>query len=99
MRGLPYTLRSQRRPSGSCSTFVVPGPAGGSWTVERTDARWVFVELRLDCPNTVVLDAEQTWRLCVRMVEPEDATQRADIHGDEEIARTALGILAIIRSG
>jgi uncharacterized protein (TIGR03083 family) len=99
LRALPHTLRHEARPTGTRFTFGVSGPAGGAWTVEHRDGGWGFVDADPKSPDRVLLDAELTWRLCVRMVPPAQAARHAEIHGDEELARAALGILAIIWSG
>ena len=97
MRALPHTLRTERRPVGTTFSFSVPGPAGGSWTVEREGEGWHLID-RAPSPNLVVLDAEDTWRLCVRMITPEAAQRRADVRGDQDLANVALTMVAIIRS-
>ena len=96
MRALPHTLRSEQRPEGTFS-FVVSGPAGGTWTVERQRAGWRLTG-RACSSNLVVLDAENAWRLCVRMIPPEAAEHLADIRGDHDLAGAALTIVSIIRS-
>lgn len=97
MRALPHTLRSQSRPVGTTFSFVVPGPAGGSWTVEQQARAWQLVD-RARSANAVVLDAEHTWRLCVRMLQPGAAELHADVDGDQDLARAALEMVSIIRS-
>ena len=45
----------------------------------------------------VVVDADVLWRLCVRMIEPDDAERRARVRGEHELATAALQIVSIIR--
>lgn len=97
MRALPYTLRSQQRPVGTTFSFVVAGTAGGSWTVERQVDGWRLTGQDTS-PNAVVLDAARTWRLCVRMLQPEAARRHAEIKGDHDLASAALRVISIIRS-
>lgn len=96
MRALPHTLRDERPSVGTTFSFVVPGPAGGSWTVERQRDGWRLTE-QAPSSNAVVLDAEPTWKLCVRMVRPDAAEDRAEITGDHDLARAALTMVSIIR--
>lgn len=97
MRALPHTLRNQMRPVGTGFSFVVPGRAGGVWTVERQLDGWRLTD-QTGASNAVVLEAEQTWRLCVRMLTPETAERHAEITGDHDLARAALQTVSIIRS-
>jgi uncharacterized protein (TIGR03083 family) len=94
LRAMPHTLAGVDRPEGTVLTVAVPGAAGRRWTWRRADGRWWPAE-----PGggdmTVTVDAEALWRLCVRMVEPEDV--RAAVDGDPELAHAALRIVSIIR--
>lgn len=96
MRALPHTLRHEQPPVGTTFSFVVPGSAGGSWTVERQRDGWGFTD-RAPSSNAVVLDAEATWKLCVRMVRPDAAERRAGVKGDRRLAEAALTMVSIIR--
>jgi hypothetical protein len=42
-------------------------------------------------------DAEALWRLCTRLIEPDQARRRVTVVGDQALADAALGIVSIIR--
>jgi uncharacterized protein (TIGR03083 family) len=100
LRAVPYTLDS--RIAGAVDpgplTLTVPGPAGGTWSWRRTDRGWIWAG-RSDPPEgtTVIIGAEDLWKLCVRMIEPGDAATRAEVHGDAALAEAALRMVSIIR--
>lgn len=97
MRALPHTLRDHERPVGTTFSFVVSGTAGGAWTVERRIEGWRLSDQDTS-PNAVVLDVERTWKLCVRMVQPQTAEEHAEITGDQDLGSAALSMVSIIRS-
>jgi uncharacterized protein (TIGR03083 family) len=97
LRAMPYTLAGLSRPAGSALTVVVGGPAGGRWSWRSDGEQWWPSDQGEDRTTIVEIDAELLWRLCVRMVEPEEAQQRVTVTGDHEPAATALRIVSIIR--
>ena len=94
LRAMPHTLSGLERPDDATLTVAVPGPAGGRWSWRRAGGRWSFVDAT-ETGTTATLDADVLWRLCVRMVEPEDV--RFAVDGDRALADAALQIVSIIR--
>ncbi|MFD8383533.1 maleylpyruvate isomerase family mycothiol-dependent enzyme [Streptomyces sp. NPDC059679] len=104
LRALPHTLRAHPAHAGAVVRVLVPGPAGGAWTAVREDDRWALRTPATpdDHPTTpataeIELAADTLWRLATRGITPREARRRATVRGDEELARTALTILAIVR--
>lgn len=97
LRGMPFTLSRQNRPPGSTLTVAVPGDGGGRWTWRRDGERWWPMDHTGDGTATVEIGADVLWRLCVRMVEPEDVQQHIRLAGDHDLAAAALRIVSIIR--
>ncbi|MEV7416055.1 maleylpyruvate isomerase family mycothiol-dependent enzyme [Streptomyces sp. NPDC089919] len=97
MRALPHTLRTTSAPSGTQVEVRIDGPAGGSWTVTATEAKWTLAEAATAHPAAVVaLDAETAWRLCTRGIQPDAALHRARIEGDRQLAAAVCDIVSII---
>jgi uncharacterized protein (TIGR03083 family) len=97
LRAMPYTLAGQNRPGDSTLTVVVDGAGGGRWSWRCAGRRWLPVDHYGTSTATVVVDADVLWRLCVRMIEPDDAERRARVRGEHELATAALQIVSIIR--
>ncbi|MGO4429592.1 hypothetical protein AB4Z54_65350, partial [Streptomyces sp. MCAF7] len=83
--------------AGAVVRVLVPGPAGGAWTAVREDDRWALRTPATPATVEVELAADTLWRLATRGITPREARRRATVRGDEELARTALTILAIVR--
>ncbi|QBJ97996.1 maleylpyruvate isomerase family mycothiol-dependent enzyme [Rhodococcus sp. ABRD24] len=97
MRALPHTLRDTTAPVGTQLRMCVDGPAGGTWTATAAEDRWSLAEPDLGHPAAIVhLDAETTWRLCTRGIQPDTALARAGIEGDRAVAEAACRIVSII---
>jgi uncharacterized protein (TIGR03083 family) len=94
LRAMPHTLAGVDRPAGTVLIVAAPGAAGGRWTWRQADGRWWPSEPGSG-GTTVTVDADALWRLCVRMVEPDDVGTTVD--GDSELAQAALRIVSIIR--
>jgi hypothetical protein len=94
LRAMPHTLVGLDRPDGATLTVAVPGAAGGRWSWRSTGSRWWPVD-PVGAGTVVTVDADTLWRLCVRMVEPQEA--RVTVAGDRELADAALQIVSIIR--
>lgn len=99
MRALPYTLRDVTVRNGTAVQLTVTGPGGGEWACTRGPDRWSLHRGPHPQPAALVeLSTDTAWRLCTRGITPEHATRRARIHGDQQLAATALQIVSIIWS-
>ena len=98
LRAMPRTLARQDRPPGAQLIVTVAGPAGGRWNWLREGERWCPSDASGGRTTTIAVDhADVLWRLCVRMIEPQEAQQRVRITGDHAVAAAALQIVSIIR--
>jgi uncharacterized protein (TIGR03083 family) len=98
LRAMPHTLAGQRPPEGSTVAVAVGGPGGGRWAWRRAGGRWWPADAEGPATAEVVTgDAGVLWRLCVRMIEPDEARQRVRVTGDQDLAAAALEIVSIIR--
>jgi hypothetical protein len=86
-----------RRPAGSALTVLVRGPAGGRWSWRSDGEQWWPSDQDHDGTTTIVIGTDLLWRLCVRMVEPQEAQRRATVTGDHAVAAAALDIVSITR--
>jgi uncharacterized protein (TIGR03083 family) len=97
LRAMPFTLAEQGRPDGSTLAVAVDGVGGGRWSWRCAGGRWWPVEHDGASTATVEIEADVLWRLCVRMVEPEEAERRVRVTGEHDLAVAALQIVSIIR--
>ncbi|MGP3989784.1 maleylpyruvate isomerase family mycothiol-dependent enzyme [Streptomyces sp. 3N207] len=97
MRALPHTLHDTPASVGTQIQVHVEGPAGGTWTVTATEARWSLAEPDAGPPAArVSLDTETAWRLCTRAIEPATALARSRIDGNRQLAEAACRIVSIV---
>ena len=97
LRALPHTLREVTARDGTTLQVTVTGPAGRTWTCRRTPNRWALTTHTSPQPDAhVELDADTTWRLCTRGINPNQATTHAHTSGDQRLAAAALQIVSII---
>lgn len=97
LRAMPHTLAGQGRPDGSTISVVVDGDAGGRWTWRCAQGRWWPADPDGTSTAVIASDADVVWRLCVRMIEPVEASRRVRVTGDQALAAAALRIVSIIR--
>jgi uncharacterized protein (TIGR03083 family) len=98
MLALPRAYESVPAPLGTTVRVVVSGPAGGTWSIQRGEARWRLVERSESVSAEVRLPEELAWRLYVRMVSPEEAMSSAERRGDAELTDPACRAVAIMTS-
>jgi hypothetical protein len=98
LRAVPYTLEGCPRPAGTSVAVQVDGPEGGRWSWRRGGDGWCPAQSEPGRGTVVRFDAADTvWRLGTRMLSPAEAGERAEVTGDDELARQVLQIVCIIR--
>lgn len=86
-------------PDGTAVQMTVTGPGAGEWACIRGPERWSLQRQPHPQPAArVELGTGTAWRLCTRGITPERAAGHARIHGDQQLATTALQIVSIIWS-
>jgi uncharacterized protein (TIGR03083 family) len=91
---LPVALHGVERPVGTVVELVVPG--FGQWRVVRGNGQWSPSDAPGDAAATVVLSADDLWRLGSRGISPEAALSRASISGDLELGVAVTSLLAVV---
>jgi len=91
---LPVALHGVDRPVGTVVSLVVP--RFGQWRVVRGLDRWEFASAPGEAAATVVLGADDLWRLGSRGITPSEARSRASITGDPELGVAVTSLLAVI---
>jgi uncharacterized protein (TIGR03083 family) len=97
VHALPVALGAAAAADGSAVVLAVTGDGGGEWTAWREGGRWRLGEGAAGQPAArVVLDADATWRLFTRGLDPEAARASARLEGDPALVEAVLHTVAII---
>ena len=97
LRAMPQTLAGHDRPEGTTLIVAVTGPGGGQWAWQRRSELWRPVDDADGSTRMTFHDAGALWRLCTRLIEPDEAGRRVTVVGDRSLADAALRIVSIIR--
>jgi uncharacterized protein (TIGR03083 family) len=97
LRAMPHTLAGHDRPEGTTLVVAVTGAGGGQWGWQAQGGRWLPVDDVDGSTRMTFHDAEALWRLCTRLIEPDQAKRRVTVVGDPALADAALRIVSIIR--
>lgn len=98
LRAVPRTLGDRYWAEGTGLALQVDGPGGGRWSWRYSSGVWRPAENRPDRATVVRFDdAEALWRTCTRMITPAEGGRRAEVTGDDDLARRVLQIVSIIR--
>jgi hypothetical protein len=95
LRAIPVTL--DRNASAGRELRIDVLDLGRSWSWRHGPEGWQWMDSATSPDAVVGIVSERLWHVAVRMIEPEDAEQRASICGDVSLARSALQLLSIIR--
>ena len=97
MYALPHTYRNVSAQKGTIVTLVVKTEIGREWSIIRKENNWVFIESFDTEPNaTVKINPDDAWLLFSKGITPEDAKQKVEIFGNENLGEFALNIIAVM---
>jgi uncharacterized protein (TIGR03083 family) len=95
--GLPVTFRAVVAPLGTTVSLVIPGRAGGAWTVERREAAWrLWLGEPADPTARVVLPPAVAWRMYTRTLPREELRAAATMTGEPALAEQLLTTVSIV---
>ncbi len=97
MCALPQTYKYVDVPTGTSVEVEVLTEIGGTWHINKTDEGWVLRKnTRLEANAKIAIRPDTAWKLFSKGIAPEQALDEVTISGDEELARTALGMVAVM---
>ncbi len=97
MRALPYTYRNTEAPEDTVIAVTVPGEAGGSWYIQRKQARWVHsANCSLPSAAELIIHQGDAWKLFSKSIRPEDIRGNVEIKGDQELGSVALTMISVM---
>ena len=97
LRGLPHAYRAVAAPVGTRVRLTVTSAGGGTWELAYGATGW-----RLQAPAAVApaahitLDPTTAWQVFTKALSPAEAWARAEITGEEALARPAFGLVAVM---
>ena len=97
MQGMPYTFSNTVAAEGTVVKITVTTEIGGHWFVERTNNAW---QLTASSNNPIAahvsIDPDTAWKLFSKGITPQQAYTQTTIVGNETLAKTALGLVAVM---
>jgi uncharacterized protein (TIGR03083 family) len=98
MRGLPHAYRQVAAPLGTVVQLRVTTASGGTWQLVKAEQGWQLQAIAADAPLAaeVLLAPETAWQLFTKGIDPATAEARSELRGDQELARAALRMVAVM---
>lgn len=96
VRALPHAYRDVDAPAGTLVALTITGAAGGRWLLHRENDLWSLYEGDEPAAAEVTLDPDTAWRTFTRGLSPDTTRRRAQMAGDQSLARRMLEATAII---
>ncbi|MDA9554799.1 maleylpyruvate isomerase family mycothiol-dependent enzyme [Pelobium sp.] len=97
IQALPYTYLRVKAPEGVVVKVEIVGDAGGAWAIKKDKNYWNFVDHDIQNPDALIyIDQQIAWLLFSKGINPMDAAQYYQLHGDRELASHALKMVAVM---
>lgn len=97
MQALPHTYKNVEANIGETVKVEVVGDAGGVWSISKNVDGWKFtVEEDLNPKSLIYIDQQIAWLLFSGEINPMDAAQYYQIHGDVNLASYVLKMKTIL---
>jgi hypothetical protein len=91
MQALPYTYSTVNSFVGATVTVEIVGDAGGLWSIVKNELGWSLMTSVANNPTALIyIDQQIAWLLFSGAINPLDAVQYYQLHGDTELASHAL---------
>lgn len=96
LQALPYTYVNVKAPIGAVVKVEIVGDAGGSWSIIKDKNFWNFIDHEVENADALIyIDQQIAWLLFSKGINPMDAAQYYQLHGDTALASHALKMLAV----
>ena len=97
MQALPYTYLKVKAPLNTTVKVEIVGVAGGVWTIKKDKSFWDFTQDQVEKPDALIyIDQQIAWLLFSKGINPLEAAQYYQIHGDVSLASHALEMTAVM---
>ena len=97
MRALPHTYLNVKAPIGATVKVEIVGEAGGVWCIIKEKESWLLTSQEIKNPTALIyIDQQIAWLLFSKGINPMDAAQYYQLHGDTDLGSHALQLTTII---
>ncbi|OAQ39102.1 hypothetical protein A5893_10555 [Pedobacter psychrophilus] len=97
MQALPHTYKNIEANNGDTLKVEIVGEAGGTWCIIKKNDRWNFTEENEKNPKALIyIDQQIAWLLFSGGINPMDASQYYQIHGDFNLASQVLKMKSVM---
>jgi len=91
MQSLPQTYFDVTTHIGATVKVEIVGEAGGVWCIIKEKENWILTQQVINNPSALVyIDQQIAWLLFSKGINPMDAAQYYQIHGDVNLGSYAL---------
>ena len=96
MQALPHAYLNVKAKIGATVKVEIVGEAGGVWSIIKEKASGCFAEHEIHEPDALVyIDQQIAWLLFSKGINPMDAAQYYQLHGDTALGSHALQLISL----
>jgi uncharacterized protein (TIGR03083 family) len=97
MKALPHTFRDTPAAEGSVIKVTVTTEIGGSWFLQRKDAKWhLTTSSGPAVASEVLIDPDTAWKLFSKSLRPADVNHKISITGNRDLGAKALHMVSVM---
>jgi len=97
VRGLPHHYRTTKGEQGDLIQFIFEGQSKKNWFLHYHSETWqLYSEIHEEPNCVVVIPDEIAWRIFTKGIKKEEAMERSEIHGKQEIGANFFDMIAIM---
>lgn len=97
MQALPHTYNKVKAPLNTTVKVEIVGESGGVWVLQKEKNFWSFTDDKVANPDALIyLDQQIAWLLFSKGIDPLEAAQYYQIHGDVSLASHTLKMTSIM---
>lgn len=97
MCGLPHTYRNSIADTGSIVQITIESEIGGDWFIIKKETGWeLSKKYQPNITSSLSIEPDTAWKLFTKAITPDEAMQSVTISGNQEMARIALKLIAVM---
>lgn len=97
MQALPYAYKNVKAQNDTIVAVIVTTEIGGQWSIIKKENNWEFIVSFDKEPTAIIkINPDDAWLLFSKGMTPQEAKEKVEIIGDNELAEAALNIVAVM---
>ena len=97
MQALPYAYKNVKAQKDTIVAVIVTTEIGGQWSIIKKENNWKFIISFDKKPTAIIkINPDDAWLLFSKGMTPQEAKEKVEIIGDNELAEAALNIVAVM---